>query len=431
MKNIIVFVALIWWATPCISAQSEERFMIVPKGRGFELRLDGIPFYLKGVGGSYKLDVARQCGANIYRTWSANSIEDAQKHIDAAIQNQLYVMLGIWLGAVKDGYYENEQYKDKMRKLCVELARHFKDEPAIFAWTLGNEIDTRTMKTDGGGEAWKFINELATLMKSIDKRHLIGTVIMHNEKALNCIAAYAPELDFVGINSYAAISRVKSLIAKSNYRGPYVVSEYGPQGPWEVDKTQWGSPIEPNSEEKRKMYESAYRYAVSDDRCFGTFAFTWQGIRVERTPTWFNMFATNNIQGLPLNGEKTSSVEAMQRVWKEVKLRGTAPRIRKMVINDLKASDNVRIRSNEPMIIKLKVHDLDGDELSYYWEVLKGDEESETKVNVRPERIGSVINTKLPETTLCITDSGLYRIFVYVLDGTGYMATENIPIIVK
>lgn len=46
-------------------------------------------------------------------------------------------------------------------------------------------------------------------IKSIDSRHLVSTVISHHPAALELIAQYAPNLDFIGINSYGDILNVK------------------------------------------------------------------------------------------------------------------------------------------------------------------------------------------------------------------------------
>lgn len=410
---------------------TKRDIQIINIGNGFELQVEGRSLYMKGIGvgndGFDKLNIASQCGANIYRTWGANTIEEVQQQIDRAAANKMYVMPGIWLGEIKNGYYSNESYKKQVREYCGELARKFKDDPTVLAWALGNEINTGM--ADGGGEVWRFIDELAQIIKSIDKRHLVCTIINHSSTALDCIGNYTSNLDFIGINSYGSIKGVKSMIGKSTYQGAYIISEFGPRLPMEVAKTSWGVPIEQNSEEKRKAYEEAYN--LQDERCIGSFAFTWQGSRIERTPTWFNMFATSGVDGLPLNGERTSAVEAMQRCWTGKEPDQTAPRITNMTINNATATANVKVKKGATMQVKVIASDLENNKLTYYWEILSGDEKSETAVNKRPERVGNIVKTENPEATLSIPQTGTYRVFVYILDGTGYMSTANIPILVE
>ena len=74
-------------------------------------------------------------------------------------------------------------------------------------------------------------------------------------------------------------------------------------GFWEVAKTSWGAPIEPNSTAKSKTYYSTHKLVcdINDGKemCLGTFAFRW-GWKQEKTSTWFGMC-------LPNNGEITAS----------------------------------------------------------------------------------------------------------------------------
>lgn len=57
------------------------------------------------------------------------------------------------------------------------------------------------------------------------------------------------------------------------------------------------------------------------------------GQKEERTPTWFSMFVEDSVDKLPLKGEKTPMVEAMQRVWTGKELTETAPVVKRMTIN--------------------------------------------------------------------------------------------------
>lgn len=71
--------------------------------------------------------------------------------------------------------------------------------------------------------------------------------------------------------------------------------------------------------------------------------------------------------------------------------------------------------------------------LTFVWEMLKeatvlgfgGSHEP------RPDRVGEVLTTDTPTLVFKAPASGNYRLYVYVLDGTGFVATENIPFQVK
>ena len=86
------------------------------------------------------------------------------------------------IGMTKDSirYYDDE-YKNKMREEVRLLAETFKNDTSLLAWGIGNEIELGNANI---AAAWNFVEELAQLIKSIDKRHLVSTVISYNPSAL-------------------------------------------------------------------------------------------------------------------------------------------------------------------------------------------------------------------------------------------------------
>ena len=54
------------------SAKAENGAKIVEKNGAFELYVDGVKTYIKGVGGTNRIDLAAQNGANAFRTWGGN-----------------------------------------------------------------------------------------------------------------------------------------------------------------------------------------------------------------------------------------------------------------------------------------------------------------------------------------------------------------------
>ena len=390
-----------------------------------ELFIDGVKTYIKGVGGTNKIDLAAQNGANAFRTWSGNSVS-IKKNIELAAANNMFIMQGIWLSKDRKSYLSDE-YKNKMRTEIRLLAETYKDDKNLLIWGLGNEIDHEEQANTAA--AWKFVDELAQIIKSVDNRHLVATVITHNPRALDSIATYTKNLDFVGINSYGAIGNLEEVVNKSKYKGAYMVTEWGPTGWWENGKTSWKAPIEQTSEEKRQVYEDRYnKYILGSQRCLGSFVFLW-GQKEERTPTWFSMFVESNVEGLPLKGEKTPMVEAMERVWKGIELKQTAPVVENMTIDDKTARESVTIKAGQPFTGKIVVKDKENDKLTFQWEILKeatvlgsgGSHEP------RPERVGDVTTTEINTVKTKTVEPGNYRLFVYVLDNTGFVSTANVP----
>ena len=412
-------------ATACAP---EQGVVIKKKGNGFELRIDGEPTFINGVGGTNRLDVAAAASANACRTWGGN-IESVKRTSALAAEHGMRVMQGISLP--KDGEkYLDAEWKAKTLEQCRELATTFKDDPNIFCWGIGNEVQ---LSGANGSAVWSFIEELAVAIKAIAPRQLVSTVISHDKSALDSIARYAPSLDIIGINSYGPILEVKDMVASSDWKGPYMITEWGPTGWWETDKTTWEASIEQTSEEKRQVYESRYNGAVlGDERCLGSFVFLW-GQKEERTPTWFSMFVESKVEGLPLNGEKTPMVEAMQRVWSGQEPDQTAPVVTGIKVEGMKPVQSPTVESGKTFKVEVAASDREGDKMTYIWEVLH-----EATVlgfggsyEPRPERYGEVFTTSEPMAEIKIDKAGNYRVYVYVADGTGYVSTVNSPVQVK
>jgi len=409
----------------CPSLNAKQGIKIVEKNRKFDLYVDGVKTYIKGVGGTNKIDLAAQNGANAFRTWGG-SVESIKKDIELARANNMYIMQGIDLTKNRASYLD-ETYKNKLREEVRLLAETFKDNPNILVWGIGNEIDHEEKANVAA--AWKFVDELAQLIKSIDKRHLVSTVITHNPRALDSIARYTSHLDLIGINSYGAIGNLENMVNKSAYKGAYMITEWGPTGFWETSSTIWKAPIEQTSEEKRVVYENRYNNSIlGSSRCLGSFVFLW-GQKEERTPTWFSMFVENSVTGLPLKGEKTPMIEAMERVWKGVEPTQTAPVISKFTINEKMPVESATVTAGQPFEGNVAVTDKEGDKLIYLWEILKeatvlgsgGSREP------RPDRVGEVATTTTNIYRPVVAEPGNYRLYVYVLDNTGFVATANVP----
>lgn len=111
-EKIFIFICLVLLSA--CSPSSLDGIVIEKAADGYKLSIDGRETYIKGVGGTYRLDIAAQSGANAFRTWGGN-VEEIKKNLALASEHNMYVMQGI--GMTKDSirYYDDE-YKNKMRK---------------------------------------------------------------------------------------------------------------------------------------------------------------------------------------------------------------------------------------------------------------------------------------------------------------------------
>lgn len=111
-EKIFIFICLVLLSA--CSPSSLDGIVIEKAADGYKLSIDGRETYIKGVGGTYRLDIAAQSGANAFRTWGGN-VEEIKKNLALASEHNMYVMQGI--GMTKDSirYYDDE-YKNKCAK---------------------------------------------------------------------------------------------------------------------------------------------------------------------------------------------------------------------------------------------------------------------------------------------------------------------------
>ena len=266
------------------------------------------PFYIKGAGlefGSQEELAAH--GGNSFRTWRTdNGAESGREILDRAQSNGLYVTMGLDLSRERQGFDYNDpaavqrQLADVQRQVL-----EYKDHPALLMWAIGNELNLNAKNP----KVWDAVNDISKMIHRVDPNHPTLTPLSgFSGPLINDVRARAPDLDLVGIQMYADIVNLPKYLKKSGYDGPYIVTEWGATGHWEVGKTEWGAPIENDSTTKANSYLTRYQAVMSKDhtQCLGSYVFLW-GQKQERTPTWYGMFLKS--------GEETASVDALHYLW--------------------------------------------------------------------------------------------------------------------
>lgn len=373
----------------------------------------GEPYFVKGAGGEKHLDELVAAGGNSFRTWTTNGLDAL---LDAAQKRGLTVCAGIWLEPECSWFsYANSKHCAKqIARVVNEVVKH-RDHPSLLFWGLGNEAEG-----DGSNAAyWKQLEVLAQIVKQLDPAHPTFTAVagLSEEKAKG-LNEHTPSLDFVGINTYAALNSLRKHLEKVGWKRPWVVTEFGPRGFWESPRAPWGAPIEPTSGEKarsiRKAYEAAILPAVD---CWGGYVFLW-GQKQEATSTWFGIFTDHD--------ESTAVRDVMHELWKGTPPAERAPDIAKLTSEAAKKE----IAAGSEFQVQAEAGDPDGDALSWHWTVTA---ESAGRDRQGKERV----TPPLPECVVKAEEShaifrapkkpGDYRVHLRVTDTRHRAATANFP----
>ena len=400
----------------------EVRVEHATDGRCVLLR-DGSPFEIRGACGTDHLALLKEIGGNSIRTYGVDQLAqtvDGKPLLDRCAELDLAVAAGIWIQHERHDFDYTDTGKVRaQREMVRDTVRKYRDHKALLVWSLGNE-----MEGDPGNPRapliWKELNELAAIVKAEDPAHPVMTVIAGSDAAkVKGILAHYPNLDILGVNAYAGGGGAGVALKAAGWNKPFVLTEFGPSGHWEVSKTEWGVPLEPSAREKAAAYYASQRLLMEEapEITLGSYCFLW-GQKQETTSSWYGMFLKS--------GEKLPQVDAMCRAWTDRWPANRCPRVERMD-SELR---NAVVLPGQLATVRVAAADPDGDPLAYRWTVTAestdirsgGDTESEPQsfpdLIVHAENGQAVIRS--PE------QPGNYRLFATVRDGKGSASTENL-----
>jgi len=386
----------------------------------YHISRQGSPYFIKGGGGSGSMALLKASGGNSIRTWSSNN---AKSLLNEAQQLGLTVMLGLDLGHERHGFnYDDAAAVAAQKEAIREQVLKYKDYPALLVWGIGNEVDLHYTNTN----VWHAVEDIAKMIKQLDPNHLVTTVTAGIDQAkAQLIMQRVPSIDYLSINIYGGLENLPQRLLDIGYTGAYVVTEWGPSGHWQVDKTTWSAPIEQTSTEKAASYRSRYQRGIvaASDRAIGSYAFLW-GQKQETTPTWYGVFTEK--------GQANEIIDSLQYLWTGHWPQQRAPSIGNYTINDLHARDNTQLSAGEVYQAKVDIIQHGADTVKVAWEILPestdikagGDPESRpkgvTRFIIKQDESGSM-SFNAP------TKSGAYRLFVSLSNDDNRVANANIP----
>lgn len=392
-------------------------------GLRYELIRNGQPYFIKGAGGTQYLDKLKEAGGNSIRTWNGT-----KEDLDKANAKNLTVCVGLSMKKPRHraDYKDIKMLKAQRSRLCNKVSE-LKDHPALLLWAIGNEVELQASHKDSI-LVWKEIETIAKMIKDIDSNHPIITVVSGAGKKLEDIKKYCPTIDAIGINSYGKLGRIPDEIKRYSWKKPYIVTEFGPVGWWESEKTDWGTPIEETSTGKSMFYRKVYTNVIHNKtNCLGSYVFLW-GNKQEKTHTWFNMFLQD--------GSPTEMVDTMTLLWTGKWPDNRAPQIGKNEIYTMKNNKSHIYHTGSKVTFKLQAQDPDGDQLTIKWDIRKDESDNSTSGGDWERRIPpieeAILLTKSNYAVINMPQQpGYYRIFAYAYDPSGKVATANLPIKVK
>jgi len=414
-----------------------SRVQVVKQPDGnFTLLRNGEPYLVKGAGtGSGQglrggnLQLLAASGGNSIRTWGIAQLDelvDGKPLLDRAHELGISVTAGFWVQHVRHGFdYSDSASIDEQRARLRSAVLKYRHHPALLAWGLGNEMEAFEPNVEGE-VIWRELNHLAGIIKDLDPHHPVMTMIAGAQPAkIAGILEHYPNMDILGINSYGSAPVEGRRLVGMGWNGPYMLTEYGVTGTWEVSATPWDAPIEPDPSTKAAESYTAYTMDRDDNagRSLGSYVFFW-GNKQEATATWFGMF-------LP-TGEKLPRVDAMAYAWSGKWPDNRAPKLTSL-------STPVAFETVKPGIrsyAEVDCIDREGDELRYVWDIraessdrkIGGD--AEAKPPSFPDAIEKGQGTRRIEFKAPKLP-GAYRVFVTAYDGQGGAVAHNLPFYVE
>ncbi len=392
----------------------------------WQLTVDGSPYLVKGVtwgpsptdAGRLLPDV-RSLGANTIRTWGTDA--GSRPLFDAASANGLKVVAGFWLqpgggpgsGGCTD-YVTDTAYKTTMLAEFSRWVEAYRDHPAVLMWNVGNESVLGLQNCYGGAELENqrhayttFVNDVAKAIHRIDANHPVTSTDAW-AGAWTYYKRNSPDLDLYSVNAYKEACGVRQAWEQGGYTKPYLITEAGPAGEWEVPDDANGVPLEPGDRAKADGYTGAWN-CVTGHRgvALGATLFHY-GTEYDFGGHWFNLTPA---------GERRTAYYAVKRAYGGNTAGDNLP----PVVQVPSVADPAAVPAGKEITLRAPATDPDGDELAY--EVLWGG-----KYVDGGGGLVSVPSTHLGGGTLKATapaKTGVWKLYVKVKDGRGNVGVEQ------
>lgn len=342
----------------------------VTGGNGsWALQVNGAPYTVKGfTWGPSDADADKympglvDMGANTIRTWGTGA--DTRPLLDSAAAHGIRVINGFWLppgGGPGSGgcidYTANTSFKATTKTDILNQVRAYQNHPAVLMWDVGNEsiLSLQDCFTGDKLEAVRYayaayVNDVTKAIHGIDPTHPVTSTDAWTG-AWKYLKANAPDLDLLAVNSYGDVCAIRQTWIDGGYDKPYILTEGGAPGDWEVANDVNGVPDEPTDIAKAQALVNSWR-CVTDQKGVGLGAtFFHYGTEGDFGGVWFNVIP---------GGNKRLGYYALAQAWGAPAFANTPPRISAMDI-----PGSTKVTAGSTFDITTSVSDPDGDPIKF------------------------------------------------------------------
>ncbi|MFH9613721.1 discoidin domain-containing protein [Streptomyces pratensis] len=412
---------------PVPAAQAAGSVVKVEGSQGaWRLTVDGSPYTVKGLtwgpavsdAGRYMPDV-RSMGVNTIRTWGTDAT--TKPLLDSAAEHGIKVVAGFWLqpgGGPGSGgcvnYLTDTEYKNTMLAEFPKWVETYKDHPGVLMWNVGNE-SVLGLQNCYSGDALEqqrdayttFVNDITKRIHAVDANHPVTSTDAWTG-AWPYYKKNAPDLDLYAVNSYGAVCDIRATWEDGGFDKPYIVTEGGPAGEWEVPDDANGVPDEPADTAKAAGYERAWQCVTGHAGvALGATLFHY-GTEYDFGGVWFNL--------LPAGQKRLSYYAVKEAYGADTSGDNTPP-----VITGLTVDDASAVQAGKPFTMKASVSDPDADPLTH--QVLFGSkyvDDSGQLVDARfTDKGNGTFEVTAPDRL------GVWKVYLKSSDGKGNVGIET------
>ncbi|WP_158618217.1 glycoside hydrolase family 2 TIM barrel-domain containing protein [Chitinophaga lutea] len=397
---------------------------ISKEGKKYVLYRNDTPFIVKGAAGFTHMRQLREAGGNTVRVWDTAQLG---RILDEAHAHQLAVIAGLPMPVSSIlSFYQDTAKTAAQYSAFRAVVNRYKSHPALLMWCLGNEVDFPYRPKFK--PFYKAYNRLLNMIHADDPDHPVTTAVINmNHRMIYNIRWKVDGLDLISVNIFGSLRYMDRHLSKLSWAwsGPFLITEWGINGPWESDgTTAWGAPIERSSGRKAEQYLQLYKYMpVNNPRFLGACVFFW-GQKQETTHTWFSLFSDN--------GASSQAVNVMQFLWTNRWPEHNAPALKEVRVDGKGAWDNILLNPATVHTAEMVFDALPGDSIRIKWELLKEDWYMKNWYEPNLKKPASFDSLLLSCEGYKVTfrapaKTGPYRIFATVFDDKGRFAAANTP----